>query len=69
MGDSFVNDNFHAFPTMAAKAHHDNRKKPYVYDTYNMKCYTANPLSKTSAVPAWILNLVIKALNDRSKLP
>ena len=64
IGDIFVNDNFHVFPTIATRAQKNNKRKPYLYDNYNVKCYTTNSQSQTTQVPARIVNSVIKVLKD-----
>ena len=42
---------------------------PYIYDMYNIRCFTANPLSEVRNVAARLVNALIKALNDAEKLP
>ena len=67
--DKFVNDNFHAFPAWNTHAKITKCPGPYIYQEFNVRCFTANPLSEVKQVLARILNCLIKALNDSTKLP
>ena len=42
---------------------------PYIYDYYNVKCFTPNPNTVLKDVLARLLNCFVKALNDHNKLP
>ena len=65
----FVNKTYSMLPEFDEKAVAVKTDRPFVYQYYNVKCYTANPHTKTSEVPARIINSVIKAMNDRNRLP
>ena len=47
----------------------DKKTLPFVYNYYNISCYTASPDSLNNNVLARIVNCVIKALNDAARLP
>ena len=42
---------------------------PYLYENFNVKCFTTDPRSMTKSILARIVNCFIKALNDATKLP
>ena len=44
---------------------------PYVFDYYNVDCFTSHPRSHIDSVPARLVNCLVKALNDKRcvKLP
>ena len=43
IGDNFVNEIFHCYPDWNLECHANNLQQPYLYDYYNVKCYTASP--------------------------
>ena len=69
VGDKFMNDVYHALPDIDTAAITNKVDRPYIFAYYNVKCYTANPLSRVLETPACIINSVIKAMNDRNRLP
>ena len=69
MGDKFVNEVYHALPSLNAEARKTNENPPYMYDFYNVRCFTSNPASLTTSVAAWLVNCLIKALNENDVLP
>ena len=44
-------------------------EKPFVYQQFNVKCFTSRPACTTRSVPARLINILIKALNEAVKLP
>ena len=42
---------------------------PYLYEQYNVSCFTTVPQSLTRNMLARLVNCFIKALNDTTKLP
>ena len=72
IGDAFLNEIYHTLSylkTEANAARNTKRQMPYMYDYYNIKCFTPNPSSVLKNVMARIVNCFIKALNDHNKLP
>ena len=69
IGDSFVNEVYHVFQKMRDDARMDRRPLPYMYQQYNVACYTPNPKSVLKDVLARLVNCFIKALNNAKKLP
>ena len=69
IGDSFVNDYYHALPMMVTQARKDKSDPPDIYKQYTVKCFTSSPSTKMESVPARIVNSIVKALNDTHKLP
>ena len=69
LGDKFVNEIFHALPGIKTEAITSKSKIPYVYETYNVFCFAANPLSHVRNALARLTNALIKALNDHNQLP
>ena len=65
IGDQFVNDNYHAMSTMPSIAKMDKWDPPYVYDYYNISCFTSNPLSTVESTIAKIVNCLIKAIMNK----
>ena len=52
------------------KAALDKKKPPpFIYDEYNVRCFTSNPLSTMRNVPVKLVNAFIKAANQNQKLP
>ena len=64
IGDSFINQTFHALPDLKTTAKLKKRDPPYVYDFFNVCCFTSRSLSLVNSVPARLVNCLIKALND-----
>ena len=69
ISDKFIHDHYHMLPLMLVQANMNKRDKPYMYDQYNVKCFTRPPLSQTRSVPVRIVNSLVKALNEAQKLP
>ena len=69
VGDQFINDTFHAFPTMYNESKLAKTRKPYLYEYYNVKHFSTNPLSMVRNILAHLVNALIKALNDNDKIP
>ena len=64
-----MNDNFYALPAWNTHAKIAKKTGPYIYEEYNVRCFTANPLSEVKQVPERLVNCLIKALNENNKLP
>ena len=64
IGDTFVYKNFHALPALQTQNRLAKKKELYVYEQYNVHCFTANLLSVVRNVATRIVNAFIKALND-----
>ena len=45
------------------------RPIPYIYESYNISCFTTNPLSDIHNMMTRLVNCLVKALNDNSTLP
>ena len=69
IGDAFVTDIYHIFSEMDNTAIAEKTTRPFAFEYFNVKCYTANPASKVKEVPARLVNCIIKAMNDRARLP
>ena len=69
VGDQFINDTFHAFPAMYNESKLAKTRKPYLYDYYNVKCFSTNLLSTVRNILAHLVNALIKALNNNDKIP
>ena len=67
--DQFLNDIFHALPSLHHSAQASKQQIPFVYDFYNVMCYTPNPNSLIKNVLARLANCLIKVLNDSLKMP
>ena len=68
-GDIFVHEIHHALPAMNTTVKMKKIDAPYIYDQYNIRCFTSNLLSNTHSVPARLVNCLIKALNEDDKIP
>ena len=64
-----MHDIYHALQEMNNQAKVNQHGTPYIYDMYNVRCFTANPLSELKNVATRLVNALIKALNDYEKLP
>ena len=69
IGDDFVNGVFHTLQHLKDKAITDRRDPPYIYQFYNVACYTPNPKSPLRNVLARLVNCFVKALNNAKRLP
>ena len=69
IGDDFVNKIFHPLPALQTENHLAKRQELYIYEQFNMKCFTANPLSSVRNIGTRLVNAYIEALNDYDKLP
>ena len=65
-----MNETYHALQAMKTQAVINNRDSiPYLYEFYNVKYFTTNPLSSVRDVLARLVNALIKAINDNQRLP
>ena len=69
IGDQFVHNIYHTLQQMNTTATVEKKNAPYIYEMYNICCFTANPLSELKNVVACLVNALIKARNDAEKLP
>ena len=69
IGDKFLNEIYHALPAIKLAAKEADEKTPYIYNQFNIKCYTSKPQSGNSSIPARLVNCMIKAMNELEKLP
>ena len=71
IGDEFVNKIYHSFQHMRDSARTDRRSGPgpYLFNYYNISCFTPNPKSVLRDVLARLVNCFIKALNNAKRLP
>ena len=69
VGDDFLNENYYKLPQIKNDNYLACERLPYMYDFYNLSCFTPNPQSLTSNVMVRLVNCYIKALNDSNKLP
>ena len=69
IGDLFVHDNYYAYQDAHTEEKDSSKHGLYLFDYYNVKCFTANPLSPERNVVTRILNAFIKALNDFVRIP
>ena len=65
----FLNKVYHSMAEMDSAAVVNKRPRPFAFDYFNVKCYMANPLSQLMEIPARITNCIVKAMNERVKLP
>ena len=68
VGDAFINKNYYMLPKLKHKAVSARRKPPYIFDQFNISCFSPNQQSLVNVL-ARMVNCVIKALNDALKLP
>ena len=54
---------------MKSDSAREKHKLPYIYDYYDIRCFTTNPLSLTKSVLARLPNALIKALNESTTIP
>ena len=69
IGDDAVTDSYHVFPAMKNEAVLAKRRIPYVFEFYNVSCFTTNLLSEMKDVLARLVNSFVKALNENVYLP
>ena len=67
--DEFVNETYHSLASMKCDYVVEKKPLPFVYQHYNVSCYTTNPLAQNKDVISRLLNCFIKALNDHAYLP
>ena len=69
IGDDFLTEIYHTFLRMRDEAVKSQCRPPYVFEQYNVACFTPNPQTLLKDVLARLINCLIKALNDAVKLP
>ena len=50
IGDQFVNEVFHALQELQQSAKINKKRGPFIYDEFNVRCFTSNPLSPVKNV-------------------
>ena len=69
IGDDFINEIFHELQRVHEEAGDKNRQDLFIYDYFNVKCFTPNPLSMLKNVTARLVNAFVKALNENNRMP
>ena len=69
IGDTFVTNTYHTLQAIQTKNRLDKRKDLFLHEQFNLKCFTARPLSLVQSVPTHIVNALIKALDEVNKMP
>ena len=69
IGDEFLMDAYHALQKLQTEARSARRAEPYVYDYYNISCFTTSPNSAVRNIMSRFVNCLVKALNDAKELP
>ena len=69
IGDTFLYDVFTAFMAICQQVRRERKQVPFLHDFYNVQFYFKRPLSKIKQVEVRIVNLFIKGLNAKAKLP
>ena len=69
LGDAFLLDVFAHLSKIRLEAIRAKSPTPFIYDQYNIKFFTANPLSEVRSMLTKLVNSLIKALNEATKLP
>ena len=69
MGDSFINEIYKDLQNLKKTPSTKNKRQPYMYDQYNVKIFSAYPLSLTKNTVGRFINVFIKALSDAKKIP
>ena len=69
IGDRFIHDIFYALGKLKTQASMKQKELPYMYNYFNISCFTSNPKSFERNTLARIVNCLVKALNDTVKLP
>ena len=64
-----MNKVYHIFPEVRQHAKLAKTPSPYLFDYYNVFCYTPNPVTMIKNALARDVNCLIKALNESLKLP
>ena len=67
--DDFLTEMYPIFAKMKNRAKISNRSVPFLFDYYNITCFTTNPLSVLTDTMTRIVNCVIKGLNESARLP
>ena len=65
----FISQVFHALSARNMQNRSAHKKQLYLYDNYNVKCYSTNPLSKIKETPARLVNALAHGLNENQWLP
>ena len=66
VGDSFLEQTYHAFQQLKTKARDGKQEIPYMQDYYNIDKFTQGQLSSNKNVPARLVNSLVDALNTHS---
>ena len=68
VGDQFLCSIFPRFQQIRSDAIAERRQSPYIYDYYNIFCWTT-PVTTVRSVPAKILNSFTEGLNNIHRMP
>ena len=70
IGDLFVSEVYHELPAQNQENRSANTKQLYIYRNYNVKCFSAHPLTPPKANPiARLVNALVNAVNENRYLP
>ena len=69
IGDEFVNKMYHALQAIQTENRVVKKRDLFIYEEFNVKCFTKNPLTNVHSVATRLVNALIKALNDHNHLP
>ena len=69
IGDTFLNEVFHALPGIKTEAVTSKKKIPYIYEYYNVTYFVTNPLGPPRNVLPRFTNALISGLNDAVEIP
>ena len=69
IGDKFVHDTYHTIQDIQKANRMEKRADLFIQEEFNLKCFTARPLSLVRNVATRLINALIKALSDTNKLP
>ena len=66
-----MNETFHVMQAIHSSSKLKKSPVPasYIYDYFNVRCFTSKPLSNNRSVIAHTVNCLIKALNECKKIP
>ena len=65
IGDHFVNDIYYVLQELNQEQYKKDKKKIYMYDKYNVKCFSSHPLTKIKEALARLVNALIHGLNEQ----
>ena len=69
IGDKFVTDTYHTIQDIQKRNRLDKRGDLFIQEEFNLRCFSANPLSLIRNTATRMINALIKALDERNQLP